>query len=52
MKKRVIFISSAGGHFTELMTLKTIFNDYDYHLMTEKTASTLGLKEEYNENYL
>ena len=49
MKKRVIFISSAGGHFTELMTLKRIFNDYDYHLMTEKTASTLGLKKEYKE---
>ena len=47
MKKRVIFISSTGGHFSELMMLKPIFEHYDYHLMTEKTASTISLKNEY-----
>jgi len=47
MKKRVIFISSTGGHFVELMMLKSIFEDYDYHLITEKTKSTISLKEEY-----
>lgn len=47
MKKRVIFISSTGGHFSELMTLKPIFSDYDYHLITERTASTKSLKNEY-----
>ena len=45
--KRVIFISSTGGHLTELMTLKPIFKDYDYHIVTEKTNSTISLKKEY-----
>ena len=49
MKKRVIFISSTGGHFSELMMLKPIFENYDYHLITEKTASTISLKEEYKD---
>lgn len=49
MKKRVIFISSTGGHFSELMMLKPIFENYDYYLITEKTASTISLKEEYKE---
>lgn len=47
MNKKVIFISSTGGHFSELMMLKPIFNNYDYHLITEKTASTISLKAEY-----
>ena len=47
MKKRVIFISSTGGHFSELMMLKPIFQNYDYHLITEKTESTESLKDEY-----
>ena len=47
MKKRVIFISSTGGHFSELMMLKPIFENYDYHLITEKTKSTISLKDEY-----
>ena len=49
MKKRVIFISSTGGHFSELMMLKPIFDKYDYHLITEKTQSTISLKEVYKE---
>lgn len=47
LKKRVIFISSTGGHFSELMMLKPIFDEYDYHLVTEKTMSNISLKEEY-----
>lgn len=47
MKNKVIFISSTGGHFSELMILKPIFENYDFHLITEKTASTISLKEEY-----
>lgn len=46
-KKKVIFISSTGGHLSELMILKPIFKDYDYHIVTEKTASTTSLKNEY-----
>jgi len=46
-KKKVIFISSTGGHLSELMVLKPIFNDYDYHIITEKTESTISLKNEF-----
>lgn len=47
MSKKVLFISSTGGHFSELMTLKSVMQMYDYHLVTEKTASTESLKKEY-----
>ena len=46
-KRRVMFISSTGGHLNELLQLKKMFKDYDYSLITEKTKSNLYLKEEY-----
>ncbi len=46
--KKVIFISSSGGHLSELMQLKELFEDYDYHIVTEKTESTEKLKEKYD----
>lgn len=45
--KKVLFISSTGGHLSELMQLKKIFNKYDYHIITEKNDTTLKLKDEY-----
>ena len=51
-KKKVIFISSVGGHLTQLLELKKIFDDYDYTLITEKTDVTESLKEKYNVSYL
>ena len=51
-KKRVMFISSVGGHLTQLLELKSIFNDYDYILVTEKTDVTLSMKEKYKISYL
>lgn len=47
MKKNVMFISSTGGHLTELFQLKELFNKYDYHIVTEKTESNLSLKKKY-----
>ena len=47
MKKRVLFISSTGGHFNELMQLKPMFKKYDYHIITEKDKFTEGFKKEY-----
>lgn len=47
MKKRVMFISSMGGHLNELMMLKSLFDDYNYHIVTEKTKATTYLKGEY-----
>ena len=46
-KKRVMFISSTGGHLKELLQLKKMFDKYDYSLITEKTKSNLYLKDEY-----
>lgn len=46
-KKKVLFISSTGGHFEELTQLKELFEYYDYYIITEKTKSNLGLKDKY-----
>lgn len=45
--KKVMFISSMGGHLTELLQLKGLFKEYDYKIVTEKHKSTLGLKAKY-----
>ena len=45
--KKVLFISSTGGHLTELLELKKMFNKYDYRIITEKTKSTEDLKAIY-----
>lgn len=46
-KKRVMFISSTGGHLNELLMLKDMFNKYEYELVTEKAPTNLGLKDKY-----
>ena len=51
--KRVLFISSTGGHLNELLQLKPLFEKYNSYLITEKTKSTIGLKKKFNHvNYL
>ncbi len=45
--KKVLFISSTGGHLEELMQLKSMFNKYDYYIITEKTKSNLSLVDKY-----
>ena len=52
--KKVLFISSTGGHLSEMLQLKDMFSRYDYHIITEKTKSNLSLKEKYPNkvNYL
>ncbi len=52
--KKVMFISSTGGHLDELMQLKSMFKNYDYHIVTEKTKSNLSLSKKYKNrvNYL
>jgi UDP-N-acetylglucosamine:LPS N-acetylglucosamine transferase len=54
LMKKVLFISSTGGHLDELMQLKSMFKKYDYHIITEKTKSTIGLKDKYKDkiNYM
>ena len=52
--KKVLFISSTGGHLDELLQLKKMFNDYDYHIITEKLKSNYSLRDKYpgRVNYL
>ncbi len=47
--KKVIFISSTGGHLSELMQLEPLYKNYDYYIVTEKTDTTIKLKEKYHE---
>ena len=47
MKKEVLFISSTGGHFTELMSLSPLFEKYDYTIITEKDKTSENLKEKF-----
>ena len=48
--KKVMFISSTGGHLDELMQLEPMFSKYDYYIVTEKTKSNLSLKDKYKKN--
>ena len=47
MKKKVMFISSTGGHLSELLMLSKLFPKYNYTIITEKTASTTYLTKKY-----
>lgn len=46
-KPRVLFISSTGGHLSELMCLETLFPQYEFELITEKTTSSFYLEKKY-----
>ena len=51
--KKVLFISSTGGHLNELLQLEKLFDKYESYIITEKTKSNIGLKEKYKRvNYL
>lgn len=45
--KRILFISSGGGHLEELLALRSLFNECDYMIVTEKTDTTTYLKDKY-----
>ena len=53
--KKVMFISSEGGHLSELQQghlseLQQLdFKKYDYQIVTEKTRTTQALKEKYRD---
>lgn len=46
--KKVVFAASSGGHLSEIMKLETLFKDYEYLLVTEKTDVTDKMKNKYN----
>ena len=45
--KKVLFISSTGGHFNELLQLKPLFEKYDSYIITEKDKTNENLKDTY-----
>lgn len=45
--KKVLFISSTGGHLTELMKFEPIFKNYNYYIITERDISTEYLNNKY-----
>ena len=49
-----MFISSGGGHLSEMLMLESLFPKYDYHIITEKTKTTRYLKDKYKNkvNYM
>ncbi len=51
-KRRVLFISSTGGHLDELLQLSPMFKKYSYFLITEKTKSNMNLRKRYKIGYL
>lgn len=51
--KKVLFISSTGGHLNELLQLKPLIKKYDSYIITEKTKSNLSLRDKFdNVSYL
>lgn len=49
--KKVLFISSTGGHLNELLQLKPLFEKYDSYIVTEKTKSNEDLCKKYKNVY-
>ena len=44
---KVMFISSMGGHLSELLQLRALFDEVDYMLVTEMNKTTEPLKNTY-----
>ena len=44
---KVLFISSTGGHLSEMMQLKSMFKNCNYYIITEKTKTNISLKKKY-----
>ncbi|WP_077214830.1 PssD/Cps14F family polysaccharide biosynthesis glycosyltransferase [Bacillus dakarensis] len=51
-RKKVLFISSLGGHLTQLLQLEPLFKEYDYHIVTENSVITKELQKQYNMSFL
>ena len=49
--KKVLFISSTGGHFSELLQLKPLFEKYDSYIITEKDKTSENYKNIYGKKF-
>jgi len=50
-EKKILFISSTGGHLNELLQLKPLMDKYNSYLITERTKSNMSLKNKFNNVY-
>ncbi|HEX7065268.1 MAG TPA: PssD/Cps14F family polysaccharide biosynthesis glycosyltransferase [Bacillales bacterium] len=50
--KKLLLISSIGGHLTQLLQLEPLFKDYRYHIVTEKSEITKELSRKYPMSFL
>ena len=50
--KKVLFISSTGGHLNELLKLEPLFKKYDSCIVVEITKSNEDLRKKYHTYYL
>ena len=48
--KKVLFISSTGGHLSELLKLEPLFKSYNYHIITEKNETNKYLIEKFGKD--
>jgi len=47
-KRKILLVSSDGGHLAQILELKELFERYNYLLVTEKSLSTIPLAKTYN----
>lgn len=50
--KRVLLISSAGGHLAEILALKELREKYKHLIVTEDVETTRSLSKSYNIHYI
>ncbi len=51
-KRKILLVSSDGGHLAQLLELKELFEKYDYLLVTEEAPSTIPLAQQYNVKFV
>lgn len=49
---KVIFVTSAGGHLTEILQFEQLRSRFEYLIVTEDEGSTRSLENEYNIKYI
>lgn len=51
-RKKILFISSAGGHLAQLLELQELFEKYEYLLVTEGIDVNKEITKNYNTEFL
>lgn len=51
-KRKILLVSSDGGHLAQILELKELFEGYDYLLVTEEAPSTIPLAQHYNVKFV